>query len=226
MHEDISPEEKLLSIIKGKQDIPESVAPRPEIKDIKLIPRAAPWSKIDDYILAVLRNDFLKNSMLDARVLKVFNKYTVIIAALMAGYLILDIIFVSPSRKAALLIAKASVSRPLVVVPAQMRMPIETKGYSYYSNRMSGRNIFGAGSYIQTESQTSGMEQSAELSGGNLGLVGIVPGDSPQAIVEDKKNQKTYYLVKGQSINGITVEEIDEDKVVLEYRGKKMTLFL
>ena len=25
---------------------------------------------------------------------------------------------------------------------------------------------------------------------------------------------------------GITVEDIDEDKVVLEYRGKKMTLFL
>ena len=225
MHKGISPEERLLSIIKGKQNIPESAAPKLKIKDIKPVLRV-PWSKIDDYILAVLKNDFLKNSVLDARALKVFNKYTVIIAALIAGYLILDIIFVSPSRKAASLIAKTSVSRPLVVVSAQNAMPIETKGYSYYSNRVSGRNIFGGSSYIQTESQTSGMEPSAELSEGNLGLVGIVPGDNPQAIIEDKKDQKTYYLVKGQSINGITVEDINEDKVVLEYRDKKMTLFL
>jgi hypothetical protein len=225
MHKDISPEEKLLSIIKGKQNIPESGAPKPEIKDIKPLPRA-PWSKIDDYILAVLKNDFLKNNILDARALRVFNKYTVIIAALIAGYLILDIILVSPSRKAASLIAKAAPSGPLAVVPAGKTMPVETKGYAYYSNKMSGRNIFAGGSSIQTESQASGTEPSAEMSGGNLGLVGIVPGDNPQAIVEEKKNQKTYYLLKGQSINGITVEDIKEDKVVLEYGGKRMTLFL
>ena len=224
MHKGISPEEKLLSIIKGKQNIPESAAPRPEIKDIKPAPRVS-WNKIDDYLSAVLKNDFLKNSILDARALKVFNKYTVIIAALITGYLILDIILVSPSRKAAAMIARAAVSGPLAG-PAEKIMPIETKGYSYYSNRMSGRNIFGGGSYLQTDSQTTGMDPSAELSGGNLGLVGIIPGGNPQAIVEDKKNQKTYYLLKGQSINGITVEDIDKDKVVLEYRGKKMTLFL
>ncbi|MCX5668065.1 MAG: hypothetical protein NTY34_07155, partial [Candidatus Omnitrophica bacterium] len=140
-------------------------------------------------------------------------------------YLILDIIFVSPSRKSAALLAKTSASRPLVD-RSEKRMPIETKGYSYYSNRISARNIFAGGSYIQTDSQTTRTDPSAELSAGNLGLVGIVPGDNPQAIVEDKKNQKTYYLLKGQSINEITVEDIDKDKVVLEYRDKKMTLFL
>jgi hypothetical protein len=224
MHKDISPEEKLLSIIKGKQNILGSGVPRPETEDVKPVPRA-PWRKIDDYISAVLKNDFFKNSILDARIIKVFNKYAVIVTALIAIYLILDLIFVSPSRKAASLIARASVSRPLVL-PEGKRMPIETKGYSYYSNRMSGRNIFGGSSYLQTESQDSGIESSAEISGGNIGLVGIIPGNNPQAIVEDKKNQKTYYLLKGQSINGITVEDINEDKVALEYRGKKMTLFL
>jgi len=224
MHKDISPEGKLLSIIKAKQNTPEEVAPKLKIKDIS-VPRAS-WSKVDDYISAVLKNDFLKNSILDARILKDFNKYAVIIAALIAGYLILDIILASPSRKAATLLAKVSVSKPLVVIPAGKRMPIETKGYSYYSNRMSGSNIFGGSSFIQTESQTTGMEPSAELSGDSLGLVGIIPGDNPQAIVEEKKNQKTYYLVKGQSINGITVEDINENKVTLEYKGKRMTLFL
>jgi hypothetical protein len=225
MHKEISPEEKLLSIIKGKQSVPEENAPKPEIKDIKPQPRAS-WSRIDDYIVTILKNDLLKNNVLDAQILKVFNKYTVIIAALVAVYLVLDIMLVSPSRQASKFIARTAASGVAAIVPAQATMPIETKSYSYYSNRMSGRSIFSSGPYIQTDLQGSGMEPSAELSGGNLGLVGIVPGASPQAIVEDKKNQKTYYLVKGQSINGISVEEINEDKVVLEYKGKSMTLFL
>ena len=223
MHKDMSPEGKLLSIIKGKQNTPEDLAPKLEIKDIP-VPRA-PWSKIDDYILVVLKNDFLKNSILNARALKVFNKYTVIIAALITGYLILDIILASPSRKAAALFAKASVSRPLIVVPAEKTMPIEMKGYSYYSNRMSGRNIFGGGSYIQTESQ-EGSGTPGDAPADNLGLVGIIPGADPQAIIEDKKGQKTYYLIKGQSVNGITLEAINENKVTLDYKGKKTILFL
>lgn len=225
MHKDVSPEEKLLSIIKGKRDIPEGYgAPRLEAKEIKP-PQSAPWNKMDGYILAALKNSFLKNSILDPRALKAFNKYTVIIIALIAGYLILDMILVSPSRNAASLISSVSVSMPLVPI-AGKTLPIETKGYSYYSNRISGRNIFGASPYTQTESQGYGMEPSGEMPGGNIALVGIVPGDNPQAIVEDKKNQKTYYLIKGQSIDEITVEDISEDKVVLEYRGKRMTLFL
>lgn len=224
MHKNTSPEEKLLSIIKGKRNTPESSSSKPEVKNIEPAPRT-PWSKIDDYISAALKSDLLKNSAFDIRVLKVFNMYTLVVAAVIAGYLILDMILVNPSRKVALLVAKTSASGSIARA-ARKTMPIETKGYSYYSNKVSGKNIFGAGSSTQMESQSSGIESSAELSGGNLGLVGIIPGDSPQAIVEDKKSQKTYYLAKGQSINGITVEEISENKVVLEYRDKKMTLFL
>lgn len=224
MHKDISPEEKLLSIIKGKQSIPESGAPGPEVKNIEPVQRAQ-WKRIDEYISAILRNNFLKNSILDTQTLKTFNKYAVIIAALVAVYLFLDAILVIPSRKAASLISKTYVSGSLTGF-TENAMPIETKSYSYYSNKIAGKNIFGGGSYIQTESQMSETEPSTELSGGGLGLVGIIPGDNPQAIVEDKKSQKTYYLAKGQSINGITAEEINEDKVVLEYRGKRVTLFL
>lgn len=225
MHKDISPEEKLLSIIKGKRDIPEGYgAPKPESKEIKPLP-TDPWNKMDGYILAALKNSFLKNSIPDPLALKAFNKYTIIIISLIAGYFILDLILVSPSRNAASLISSVSVSMPLVPI-AGKRTPIETKGYSYYSNRISGRNIFGGSPYIQTESQGYGMELSGEMSGGNVALVGIIPGDNPQAIVEDRKNQKTYYLIKGQSIDKITVEDISEDKVVLEYRGKRMTLVL
>ena len=103
-------------------------------------------------------------------------------------------------------------------------MPIEMKGYSYYSNRISGRNIFGASSSIQTEAQSA--SGSGDAAADTLGLVGIVPGTNPQAIIEDKKAQKTYYLNKGQSFNGYVVEEISDGKVVLDYGGRKISLFL
>lgn len=224
MHKNTSPEEKLLSIIKGKKNVPEHPAPKSKVKNIEPAPRT-PWNKIDDYISSVLKSDLLRSSAFNIQMLKTFNMYAVIIALLIAGYLILDIILVSPSRKVALLVANKSASKSAAET-AKRAMPIETKSYSYYSNKVSGKSIFGAGSSIQMESQGGEVDSSSELSGGNIGLVGIIPGDPPQAIVEDKKSQKTYYLAKGQSINGITVEDISENKVVLEYRDKKMTLFL
>ena len=224
MQKDISPEEKLLSLIKGQQARSgEKNAGKPEAEE----GRAGAVSfknKLDDYILIVLKNSFLKNSLFNPDILKAFNKYMVIILAVAALYFIFDILLVSPSRNAASIISSSSASGARMPL-AEKRMPIETKNYSYYSSRMAGKGVFRGSSYAQTESQ-DGQEPGGELSGGNLGLVGIVPGDNPQAIIEEKKNQKTYYLIKGQSVNGITIENISEDKVTLEYRGKRLTLVL
>ena len=57
-----------------------------------------------------------------------------------------------------------------------------------------------------------------------IGLVGIITGDKPQAIIEDKKAQKTYYMSKGQSFDGYVVEEIYDDKVIINYEGRKKNI--
>ena len=41
-----------------------------------------------------------------------------------------------------------------------------------------------------------------------------------------KKSQKTHYLIKGQSIDDITVEDIIDDKAIVEHKGKRLTLSL
>ena len=46
-------------------------------------------------------------------------------------------------------------------------------------------------------------------------LVGILWSDNPQAMIEDKKDQKTYFLKSGEKIKEIMVKEILRDKVVL-----------
>ena len=60
----------------------------------------------------------------------------------------------------------------------------------------------------------------------NINLIGIITGDSPQAIIEDKQNQKTYYVNKGGFINDFQIEDIVKVKVILNYKGQKFDLYL
>ncbi len=60
----------------------------------------------------------------------------------------------------------------------------------------------------------------------DLSLVGIIPGDSPQAIIEDKKNGQTLFLKRGEMIDNIRVKEILSGKAILEYNDETITLSL
>lgn len=225
MHKDVSPEERLLSIIKGKKDsVPDEKAAPKETEKSAEPEMGQLGSFLDNYLSRILKSSFFKNNLFSPKILKTFNRYMTIIAVIVLAYLIGDALFVRPSSKAKAVISgfsTAAMPVPIVKKPAQ----IEATTYSYYSNRISGKKIFGAGSYSPAEA-SEGADAGGEQAGDNLGLVGIIPGNSPQAIIEDKKSQKTYYLMKGQSISDITVEEIVSDKVTIEYRGKRMDMFL
>jgi hypothetical protein len=60
----------------------------------------------------------------------------------------------------------------------------------------------------------------------DLRLVGTIPGDIPQAIIEDKKNNQTLFLKEGEMINNIKVKSISTGRVVLVYNEETITLSL
>jgi len=60
----------------------------------------------------------------------------------------------------------------------------------------------------------------------DISLVGIISGDNPQAVIEDKKAQKTYYVTKGQFIGEMQVEDIGEGKIIINYAGQKYELYM
>jgi type II secretory pathway component PulC len=60
----------------------------------------------------------------------------------------------------------------------------------------------------------------------DLNLLGIVSGENPQVVIEDKKNQQTYYLNKDQFLGEMKVADIQENKVILEYKDKRAELHL
>ena len=99
--------------------------------------------------------------------------------------------------------------------------PSQKEPYTAYSQDIGARELFGV----------SGGQQSADIVTDSdvakkFNLVGIIPGDKPQAIIEDKETQKTYYLVQGQSVNGITVDDVGAGKVIFSYGGKRIILVL
>ncbi|MFH1645803.1 MAG: hypothetical protein ABIB11_05205 [Candidatus Omnitrophota bacterium] len=57
-------------------------------------------------------------------------------------------------------------------------------------------------------------------------LVGILPGDEPQVIIEEKKSGQTFFLRKGEDIQGIEIREVLTGRVVLGRGDETITLSL
>lgn len=57
----------------------------------------------------------------------------------------------------------------------------------------------------------------------NMRLVGIASGDVPTAMIEQDK--QTYFLKPGDSIGGLTVQEIQKDHVILKSGDQEVELF-
>lgn len=57
-------------------------------------------------------------------------------------------------------------------------------------------------------------------------LAGVITGENPQAILEDKTTKKTYFLNKGQYLEDFKIDDIMEGKVILELEGQRFELSL
>jgi len=102
----------------------------------------------------------------------------------------------------------------------------EAKPYEFYAQGITSRSIFSAISAPTEEKEQAAANIDSEKLFGELNLVGVISGDNPQAIIEDKKTRKTYYINKGQSVGEFQAEDIQEGKVTLNYNGQKFELYL
>ena len=191
MKDHISPEEKLLRLIRGQKK-----ENKPTEKSG--IPRLNALIKYPNF----------------------FNPNKLLMVAFALACLYLLVSFVYP------LINPPKVNLPKVeslrVVEPNTQAKEDIKPYEYYAEAAKNRQIF------------SGVAQSSEKPAGavnvdltkDINLLGIISGDNPQAIIEDVKTKKTYYLSKGQFINDIQVEDIQEGKIILNYNGQSFELYL
>ncbi|MFA5100965.1 MAG: hypothetical protein WC547_08800 [Candidatus Omnitrophota bacterium] len=99
------------------------------------------------------------------------------------------------------------------------------KGVAYYVGKLSGRNIFRR----ETKSEGISMDEpifSSKMADmtANLKLVGISMSNDPDAMIEDTKLQKTYFVKTGTMIGDLRVDDITKDNVVLKYNKELFEL--
>lgn len=104
------------------------------------------------------------------------------------------------------------------------------KAVSYYLEKMAQRDIFRMGA-VQKVTTADGVQTEMKVTSSkildateSLKLVGISWSGNPDAIIEDTKQTKTFFVKPGQRIGDIKVEAIFKDKVILSYQGEETEL--
>ena len=98
---------------------------------------------------------------------------------------------------------------------------------SYYLQKVSSRDIFKEGKKEAPKEETPSPAAVAETAEAvqSLALVGISWSSNPDAIIEDKSKQRTYFVKRGQEAgDGVRVEAIFKDHVVVTYEDREYEL--
>jgi len=98
------------------------------------------------------------------------------------------------------------------------------KSGSYYLEKARTRDIFTMGTKKMPDTRRGPSQKILEATQ-NLKLVGISWSYDPDVMIEDTKTQRTYFLKKGQVMEGgLKLESVFKDKVILTYEGEEVEL--
>jgi len=211
MRKGISPEEKLLNLIKNQKKNPElGMAEAIKIEGIAgAIPAIRASGQIAEYIP--------RRQISLARLGKIFR----LILAVSTIYLLYTFIY------PAINLRKTDITEPLMMQAKIFNIDQDDnlKPLEFYLKGIRERQIFATAAAdlgsLSTARSLSDTDLLKEIS-----LVGIIGGDDPQAAIEDKTIQKTYYLKKGQFIRQFQIKDILDGKVILGYRGQRFEFYL
>ncbi len=216
MTKEFSPEERLLNLIKRKKE------PRPERFEAAGplgLPKKAANAPMPD--TGEIKARLLEPSRyLRLENIKIINMILFYALILLIVYLIVD--FVLTSRKELPLLSQEAQIEKVMAAPAEDG---EAKPYSYYAGGLAGKKVFKP---IQFDKDNRSLKQELPIEDlmGELSLLGIVSGDNPQAIIEDKKQKKSFFLKEGQSAGGVSLKKISDAGVTVIYKGKEFDLAL
>jgi hypothetical protein len=255
MPKDLSPEEKLLRLIRGKQEaaLPPPQAgvqqPLPEKKDIKQAD-AENKHKADTKTPAAEHIAGEKKSSRPAK--RFFSKSDIAIPPINIYFIILTfllilsavfayVIFttVSGKDKKELMDLKKMVTtisedakrgKKTAIVAKDVNAPKVNGGqqggssFEEYQRLVNSKTIFASPGKTTGSAATAGIGVDLREMTKDLRLVGIIPGNEPQAIIEDKKSQQTLFLKQGESISGLELKQISSGRVILGYGEDTITL--
>ena len=195
--DDMTPEERLLKIIENPDTQKRPVPLAAKIRSL------SPGSIKEWFSGIRMDKDILKKINLRA-----VNKIIAVICALVTLVWIFD--FGRGGIALAKRFKKIS-SGEALVSPDEGKQPKIDVTIDEATIQVRKRNIF---TFVPTkEEATSAVSVGPTLS--NFKLVGILWSDNPQAMIENSKEQRTYFVSKGDKIGELDVRSVLRDKVML-----------
>ena len=242
MNKEFSPEERLLHLIKGKKDIPKKLdrqqEEKPVIKDEAITLKEESSISIKETnkepIKTITKGE--NKSTINSNIVFLIVVFVILlvmgigIISLFAKKedkdiknLELFISSISETAKQASLIDKELTEK--IAVKDQVSKKEEAGSFDDYQKLLSDKSIFApAVSRKRQQSATEGPSLRDLVK--ELRLVGIMPGEDPQAIIEDKRTGETLFLKRDEMINDIKIEDIGTGRVTLGYNEDTTTLSL
>ncbi len=115
-------------------------------------------------------------------------------------------------------------------------IPFEAvRPFSFYSEIVAKRNIFLSKPKLPAEETAPQVEAPAvkpmvqkdyQAMTRHLKLVGIILSQDPEAVIENGKTKETLFVHKGETMEGGTIIDIQEGKVVLRIEDQEIELTL
>jgi len=205
----ISPEEKLLNLIKSKSRQ-------------KAQPAIMPAAKLEAEKSA-------KTDKAKPQTRYLLKKINMVLAVLVTVVFIAMLInFVFSAKRQTLMMQEFSkkVSEQIKRAGAKEPQTAQSETHDPAALRqqpLPSKDVFMPSNILSDQGDAAGQIDSSKT---GLNLIGISSGDNLQAIIEDKSKNKTYFLYEGQSGEDIKIEKITPDKVILDYKGTRMELSL
>ena len=151
--------------------------------------------------------------------LKAWNKVLAVAAVILFVYLTADFTLRRLDIKQFTKKASAAKGRSF-----QEDVKTEVRPFLYYLEMVQRRDIFAPVKLISAENPQDETRKALSTLIKDLKLVGISWGKEPEVIIEDTKDNKTYFLKAGDTIGKFKIDTILKDKAILEAEGQKMEL--
>lgn len=212
MQKDISPEEKLLNLIKGRDPGSKDVS---QEKSEQGEPSQEPIS-LPKGTIPVPRKKMVK----EIKSLSILNKFFILCLIGATGYTAFCYIY--PYKSKVKIPERFELRRQSQTLGREPKLP---PSLSYYADVLSTRQMFKlyeAPKPTPTGTPKQKVTLQQLLSG--YTFVGVIYGEVPQAIVEEKRSGQSFYLIAGQSLGEIKIEKIERGKITISYEEERMEI--
>lgn len=172
-------------------------------------------------VAAAAAGEKKSNGRPPAQNLSLFNRVLWVIAAGMAGFILIRYLGVQPQDS--LTPAPAEVRTPEKPPEVSLSRTAGVKPFEDYQQRLQTRDLFQA-PWEKSAPGAGERESSAAQINRQLKLVGILLDQNPQAIIEDAESRQTFFVSAGERVGEARVEEIRADRVILIFHEERVEL--